>query len=78
MTSSLVPAPQPATTPDSTESARRDLLVAREHLAQSLESFEGAASSLNRLRALVRTRPGLALGGAFLVGYGLARLLRRR
>lgn len=62
---------------DSCELARRDLLAARDRLAQRLEALERGMPVMDRLRRLVRARPGLALGGAFLLGYGLARLLRR-
>lgn len=63
--------------PDSCELARRDLLAARERLAHRLEAVKRGAPVMNQLRRLVRAHPGLALGGAFLLGYGLARLLRR-
>jgi hypothetical protein len=63
---------------DSAEQAQHDLIAARVRLLARLEALEGSAPALQRLRNLVRARPGLMLGGAFLVGWGLARLLRRR
>jgi hypothetical protein len=64
--------------PDAAARAQEDLIAARERLVSSLEALERGWPALDRLRHLVRTRPALTLGGAFLLGWGLARLLRKR
>jgi len=63
---------------DSAVQAQRDLVAARARLVERLEALEQSAPRLVRLREAVRARPGLMLGGAFLLGWGLGRLLRRR
>lgn len=79
MTSGIVSVPSRSPKEaDSFEQARRDLLAARDRFAHRLEALERGAPVMDRLRRLVGDCPGLALGGAFLLGYGLARLLRRQ
>lgn len=67
-----------AAVPDTAALARRDLTQARERLARRLEALERPVRLAGRLTRLLQARPGLVVGGAFLVGWGLARLLRRR
>lgn len=67
-----------AAEPDTAALARRDLTQARERLARRLEALERPVRLVGRLTQLVQARPGLVIGGAFLVGWSLARLLRRR
>jgi hypothetical protein len=59
---------------DGLDSAKEGLEYAQEHLNDGVDYVLGAIRSLNDM---VTRQPILAVGGAFLVGYIVARLMRR-
>jgi ElaB/YqjD/DUF883 family membrane-anchored ribosome-binding protein len=79
MTSAITPAPPRTLAPvkDAAE-ARAQLAAARERLLQRLEVVEHTLEPLANWRSVVRRHPLLTIGGAFVVGYALARLFSRR
>ncbi len=60
------------------EEARDELSAARERLAQKLETVEASLQPLGDWREAVRRKPWLAVGGAFAVGYVVAKIFSRR
>jgi hypothetical protein len=58
--------------------ARAELEAARLRVEAALERLEQESALGARVRGAVRTSPLLTLGGAFLVGWAVARLLPRR
>lgn len=60
---------------DAVEAALRPVVTAVEGVGQA---FQATAPVRQRVKDAVRRHPALALGGALLVGYGLARLFFRR
>lgn len=62
----------------SPEEARAELAKARERVVGQLARLEKSMGKAARWREVVRKHPFLTLGGAFLVGFGLARLFSRR
>jgi hypothetical protein len=58
--------------------ARVELAASRRRVEEALRSLEGQPLPGARLRALVRDRPALGLGGAFVFGWALAWLLTPR
>ncbi len=63
---------------DSAEQARDELAAARERLATRLELVEESLKPLGDWREAVRRKPWLAVGGAFVAGYVLAKIFSRR
>jgi len=57
--------------------ARTAVARARERVAKSLLELEHDMGGADRIRDAVRKHPVLTVGGAFLVGYALARVLYR-
>ncbi|MFO0599333.1 MAG: hypothetical protein U0228_28760 [Myxococcaceae bacterium] len=79
MSDALIKAPPRALAPvASTDEARAQLAAAREKLISRLSVVEEAVAPLGNWRTAVRRHPLLAIGGAFVVGYALARLFSRR
>lgn len=60
------------------EEARDELSAARERLARKLETVEASLQPLGDWREAVRRKPWLAVGGAFAVGYVVAKIFSRR
>lgn len=60
------------------EQARDELAAARDRLAMKLENIEKTLEPLTDWRELVRRKPWVAVGGAFVAGYVLAKLFSRR
>lgn len=58
--------------------ARAELVAARERAKRALEETQAQLGSVGDWREVVRKHPYATIGGAFLVGYTLARLLNRR
>ena len=57
---------------------KADLAAARERAKLRLEAIEQRFKGVGDWRGAVRRHPLLTLGGAFVVGYALARLFTRR
>ena len=55
-----------------------ELVRARERAKAQLAAFEARLGELGRWREVARRRPLLAIGGAFLLGYTVAKLFTRR
>jgi len=70
----IVPFPKSAVT---VADARSAVARARERVAKSLLELEHDMGGADRIRDAVRKHPMLTVGGAFLVGYALARVLYR-
>ncbi|MGV3624455.1 MAG: hypothetical protein ACO1OB_26790 [Archangium sp.] len=60
------------------EQARDELEAARQRLARKLENVEKTLEPLTDWREMVRRKPWVAVGGAFVAGYVLAKLFSRR
>jgi hypothetical protein len=74
----IVRAPPRALAPaKDTADARAQLAAAREKLLARLEVVEQTLEPLSNWRSVVRRHPILTIGGAFVVGYALARLFSR-
>lgn len=58
--------------------ARAELVAARERARRALEAAQSQLGKVGDWREVVRRHPYATLGGAFVVGYTLARLLNRR
>lgn len=75
----IVPAPPRALAPvKTTDEARAALAAAREKLLARLEVVEQTLEPLSNWKSVVKKHPLLTIGGAFVVGYALARLFSRR
>jgi ElaB/YqjD/DUF883 family membrane-anchored ribosome-binding protein len=79
----LVKAPPRAITPsstdeESTERARASLAAARERLLKQLDQVHRALTPVTHWRDVVKRHPLVTIGGAFLVGYALAKLFSRK
>lgn len=79
MSASIVPAPPRALVPArSADEAREQLAAARKRLEASLESIEHSLEPFSKWKGVVKKHPLLTIGGAFVIGYALARLFSRR
>jgi ElaB/YqjD/DUF883 family membrane-anchored ribosome-binding protein len=78
--SSIIKSPPRSLAPVSTAAEARDALVAaRARLEKRLEAVENLiAPPLAPWRAAVKKHPLITIGGAFLVGYAISRLLSRK
>lgn len=78
----LVKAPPRAITKasagDSTEQVRAQLAAARDRLVRQLDDVHRALTPVKHWRDVVKRHPLVTIGGAFLVGYALAKLFSRK
>ena len=70
--------PAPAQELVSVAQAHAELEASRRRVGQALSELERESTLGARVRAAVRAAPVLTLGGAFLVGWAVARLFPRR
>lgn len=79
MSSAIIKAPPRTLAPvKSTDEARAQVAAARERLLQKLDGVEKSLGPITNWRTVVKRHPVLTIGGAFLVGYALARLFSRK
>lgn len=79
MTKALAHAPERRLAPvHSAGEARAALAASRARLEARLHALEDSVARVADWRETIRRNPLLTLGGAFLVGFGLARLFSRR
>lgn len=77
--SAIIKAPPHTLAPAATtQDARAQLAAARERLLQKLAVVEKSVEPLANWRVAVKRHPVLTIGGAFLVGYAIARLFSRK
>ena len=62
----------------SSDALRAQLIAARERARAQLDGIEARVGSFNKWREVVRRHPVAAFGGALLLGYVVARILRQR
>ena len=73
--SDLIKAPPRALAPvQSVREAKAQVERARARLADRIDALEASLKPVTRLKQVFHRHPLLCLGGAFLVGYALARL----
>lgn len=82
--SAIIPAPPSAILPSDHRAgsdvarARLELSQARQQLVDQLHALETSLPTVPDWRKAIRLHPLLTLGGAFLTGWAIARLLTRR